>query len=116
MTSVMRALISTQETADWILPISAHLPMISFILLRPLQRLLELGLICRETPFGADDRGKKAHYRIADPFLDFWYTFVWPSWSREDFLETAAERRAFAKDYRRVTTKLFVYDGTAEVK
>ena len=69
-------------------------------LARPLQRLLELGLICRETPFGAEERGKKAYYRIADPFLDFWYTFVWPNWSREDFLETAAERTAFGKVFR----------------
>ena len=69
-------------------------------LARPLQRLLELGLICRETPFGAEERGKKAYYRIADPFLDFWYTFVWPNWSREDFLATAAERAAFSKAFR----------------
>ena len=67
---------------------------------RPLQRLLDLGLIGREAPFGAEERGKKAFYRIADPFLDFWYAFVWPNWSRADFLETSVERKSFDKAFR----------------
>ena len=67
---------------------------------RPLQRLLDLGLIGREVPFGAAENGKKALYQIADPFLGFWYAFVWPNWSRPDFLETSTERKAFDRIFR----------------
>ena len=62
---------------------------------RPLQRLTELGLIAKDIPFGADERSKKSFYRISDQFLDFWYTYVWPNWSREDFLQTEVEQKAF---------------------
>jgi len=49
-------------------------------LTRPLLRLQELDLIVRETPFGADERnGKKSLYRLADPFLAFWFRFVQPN-------------------------------------
>ena len=67
---------------------------------RPLQRLTELGLIEKDTPFGADEKSKKSFYRISDAFLEFWYTFVWPNWSREDFLATADERNAFDRAYQ----------------
>lgn len=50
---------------------------------RPLARLVELGLILRETPFGISPRdSKRSLYRIADPLLDFCYTFVDPNRSR----------------------------------
>lgn len=62
---------------------------------RPLQRLTELGLIVKDIPFGADEKSKKSFYRISDQFLDFWYTYVWPNWSREDFLQTEVEQKAF---------------------
>lgn len=62
---------------------------------RPVQRLLELGLVEKDVPFAADWNGKKSFYRIADPFLDFWYTYVWPNWSHDDFLASAGERRSF---------------------
>jgi len=46
---------------------------------RPLGRLLDLGLVERETPFGGDERNtKRSRYHIADPFLCFWYRFVNP--------------------------------------
>lgn len=67
---------------------------------RPLQRLTDLGLIVKDVPFDADEKSKKSFYRVGDPFLDFWYTFVWPNWSREDFLARAEERGAFEKIYR----------------
>jgi len=67
---------------------------------RPLQRLTELDLIARDLPFDADARGKKSLYRIADPFLDFWYAFVRPRWSRESFLHTKEDRESFERDYR----------------
>ena len=44
---------------------------------RPLQRLLELDLIRRDIPFSTSIRDtKKTLYRIADPFLRFWFRFV----------------------------------------
>ena len=67
---------------------------------RPLQRLMELGLIDKDIPFGADVNSKKTLYRISDNFLDFWYTHVLPNWSRYDFLETEEDRLAFDKRYR----------------
>ncbi len=46
---------------------------------RPLSRLLELGLVEREIPFGASERdSKRSRYRIADPFLSFWFRFAAP--------------------------------------
>jgi len=47
---------------------------------RPLGVLMEMGLVRRETPFGRSTRDtKKTLYRIDDPFLRFWYTFVDPN-------------------------------------
>lgn len=68
-------------------------------LARPLQRLAELGLVEKETPFGADAHGKKSLYRIADNFLNFWYTFVQPNLSRDDFLDSAADQALFNDRY-----------------
>ncbi len=46
---------------------------------RPLQRLLEIGLIERETPFGSSLRSsKQTLYGIADPFLRYCFRFVEP--------------------------------------
>jgi len=50
---------------------------------RPLQRLVELDLVRRELPFGNTARDtKRTLYRIADPFLGFWFRFVEPNRSR----------------------------------
>ncbi len=50
---------------------------------RPMQRLFDLGLVQREQPFGADPRsGKRSLYRIANPFLRFWFRYVEPERSR----------------------------------
>ena len=47
---------------------------------RPLQVLTDLGLVLRETPWGIPERdSKRSLYRIADPFLCFWYRFVEPN-------------------------------------
>lgn len=52
-------------------------------LTRPLARLLDLGLIRREQPFGVSQRNsKKTLYKIDDPFLSFWFRFVDPNRSR----------------------------------
>lgn len=47
---------------------------------RPLGKLIDLGFLYREIPFGTDLRNaKKSLYRIADPFLSFYYRFVVPN-------------------------------------
>jgi hypothetical protein len=52
-------------------------------LTRPLSRLLDLGLVRREQPFGVSQySSKKSLYRIHDPFLAFWFRFVEPNRSR----------------------------------
>lgn len=46
---------------------------------RPLARLVELGLVKREIPFGEEERsGKLALYRIGDPFFRLWFSVVAP--------------------------------------
>ena len=50
---------------------------------RPLSRLIELGYVRRELPFGESTRStKRTAYRLDDPFLLFWYRFVAPNRSR----------------------------------
>lgn len=66
----------------------------------PMKRLVDLGFIERESPFGADaENGKKSIYRIQDPFLDFWYTFVLPNRSRPDFLDDEIEIEEFSRKF-----------------
>jgi len=46
---------------------------------RPLARLIELGLVVREQPFGEAERGgKRSLYKIADPFFRTWFRVVAP--------------------------------------
>ncbi|MBI5245440.1 MAG: ATP-binding protein [Elusimicrobia bacterium] len=50
---------------------------------RPLSRLVELGLVSRDIPFGAPERdSKRSTYRIGDPFSNFWFRWVEPNRSR----------------------------------
>jgi AAA+ ATPase superfamily predicted ATPase len=68
---------------------------------RPLQRLMEMGLVQREVPFGAAVRGtKRSLYRIADPFLAFWFRFVEPNRSRLEARQLEAVERSIAADVR----------------
>ena len=74
---------------------------------RPLQRLIELGLVRRETPFGAAPRrSKQSFYVIDDPFLAFWFRFVEPNRSRLQ----AGAMRSVEQEIRRSWD---VYLGTA---
>lgn len=57
-------------------------------LARPLRVLQELAWVTRETPF-SEDSERRAIYRIADPFLLFWYRFVAPLASALQFDEPA---------------------------
>lgn len=46
-------------------------------LTRPLGLLVDLGYVKREVPFGEEGRStKRSLYRLADPFLSFWYRSV----------------------------------------
>jgi len=46
---------------------------------RSMSRLVELGLVVRETPFGEPERStKRAVYKLADPFLRLWFSLVAP--------------------------------------
>ena len=50
---------------------------------RPLSRLIDLGYVRRELPFGESTRStKRSPDRLDDPFLLFWYRFVAPNRSR----------------------------------
>jgi AAA+ ATPase superfamily predicted ATPase len=66
---------------------------------RPLERLLELGLVARELPFGEPPRGsRRSLYRIADPFMRLWFSVVAPR--RGELVSgTPASRRAVLKRY-----------------
>ena len=45
----------------------------------PLEKLVQLGYIERELPFGENEKNsKKSYYKIADPFVHFYFTFVVP--------------------------------------
>lgn len=47
---------------------------------RPLDRLVGMGLVQRETPYGEPPRGgKRSLYRISDPFLRLWFRVVAPN-------------------------------------
>jgi AAA+ ATPase superfamily predicted ATPase len=47
---------------------------------RPLDKLINLGFVKREIPFGENPKNsKKSLYKIADPFMDFYYRFVIPN-------------------------------------
>ena len=66
----------------------------------PLKKLTDLGLVYKETPFGCDAKSnKRSLYRIADPFLDFWYRFVLPNYSDERYLEDPNDFADFKKSF-----------------
>jgi AAA+ ATPase superfamily predicted ATPase len=68
---------------------------------RPLQRLMEMGLVERDVPFGAAARGsKRTLYRISDPFLGFWFRFVEPNRSRLEARQLEAVERSIAADVK----------------
>lgn len=63
--------------------VAARLGVPATSLSRPLVRLVELGFLERDVPFGRSTRDtKRTYYRIADPLLGFWYRFVEPNRSR----------------------------------
>jgi hypothetical protein len=60
--------------------IAARLEKPATSLTRPIQRLVDLGLVRRDTPFGESARaGKRSSYEVADPFLRFWFRLIEPN-------------------------------------
>ena len=46
---------------------------------RPLKKLVDLGFLEKDVPYGIDEKNaKKSLYKIADPFMAFYYQFVVP--------------------------------------
>ena len=46
----------------------------------PLEKLVQLGYIEKELPFGENKRNsKKSYYNISDPFIKFYFSFVLPN-------------------------------------
>jgi uncharacterized protein len=70
---------------------------------RPLDKLIQLGYLKRETPYGTSPRsGKKSLYKISDPFINFYFTFVESNLSR-------LELGLIDQVYRSITPKLSHY-------
>jgi AAA+ ATPase superfamily predicted ATPase len=63
---------------------------------RPLDRLLGLGIVRRELPFGEAEKGsKRALYKIADPFFRLWFRVVAPYRAQLASGTPAARRQIF---------------------
>jgi len=60
---------------------------------KPLSRLVELGLVRREVPYGEDEKSsKKSLYRIADPLCRLWFKIVAPRRSVFDSAPAAVRK------------------------
>ena len=80
--------------------IAARLEKPATSLARPLARLLDLGLVRRDIPFGSTVRNsKRTAYRLDDPFLRFWFRFVEPNRSRLEARQVAGVSREVAKGF-----------------
>lgn len=63
--------------------IAARLNKPATQLSRPIDNLIQLGYLKREIPFGEPEKNsKKGIYRIHDPFMNFYFTFLFPNLSR----------------------------------
>ena len=69
--------------------IAGRLGVPATALSKPLSRLMEIGLIKREIPFGESEKNsKKSLYKLADPFCRFWFTVMA---SRRSVFDSAPE-------------------------
>lgn len=65
----------------------------------PLDRLIQMSYLRREIPFGeSPKKSKRGIYRINDPMMDFYYSFIMPNMSslgrgRKNFVMEEIERR-----------------------
>jgi hypothetical protein len=69
-------------------------------LARPLDRLIGMGLVRREVPFGEPERsGKRSLYRIDDPFFRLWFRVVAPQRALLTSGSPAARRQLLARHW-----------------
>ena len=79
--------------------IAARMGRESTSLSAPLDRLIQMSYLRREIPFGeSPKKSKKSIYRINDPLMDFYYTFIVPNLSnigrgRREYVLTEIESR-----------------------
>lgn len=67
---------------------------------RPLAKLIDLGYLEKEVPFGESAKSsKKSLYRIADPFLHFYNKFVVPNKSFIELRRNVPVAAAFERDF-----------------
>ena len=77
-TSTLMSYISTG--ANRLSEIAARCNEPSTNLSRPLKKLIDLGFLEKDFPFGINEKNaKKSLYKIADPFMSFYYKFVVPN-------------------------------------
>ncbi len=68
---------------------------------RPIKRLMQLGLVIRDIPFGKDGKdNKKTLYRLSDPFLRFWYAFALPHYSNASFGSLSTDIKSLQHQFR----------------
>ena len=80
---------------------AARLQVPQTALSRPLGRLVGLGLVVRDRPFGVDAKGgKKSLYRLQDPFLRFWHAFALPRYSDPHFGEEDSDIESLRLPFR----------------
>jgi len=60
--------------------IAARCGEIATNLSRPLAKLISLGYLTKEIPFGENEKNsKKSLYKISDPFMNFYFRFIVPN-------------------------------------
>ena len=73
--------------ANRVSEIAARLGLPATTVSKPLARLVDLGLVRRELPYGENEKNsKKSLYRINDPFCRFWFKVLAP---RRSVLDSA---------------------------
>ncbi|MEW6744641.1 MAG: ATP-binding protein [Planctomycetota bacterium] len=79
--------------------LAARLEKPATSLAHPMRRLLDLGMVGRETPHGTSPRdSKRTLYRISDPFLRFWFRFVEPNRSALETMPLERVAREVGRD------------------
>ena len=85
---------------------SARLQQAATALSRPVARLIQLGLIQRQLPFGENEKSsKKSLYTISDPFCHLWFQVIAPR--RSLFENATSQGRKLL--WRRYANAIFSY-------
>jgi AAA+ ATPase superfamily predicted ATPase len=67
---------------------------------------MDLGFLEREVPFGVDEKNaKKTLYKIADPFMDFYYRFVVPNKSFIELVRKLPIEQSLDKHFSEYVSK-----------